>query len=54
MCAGRHLSVCRIEAAFEAWRDGYSVREYASELTAPSQRGVKRAAEEDWGKRRWR
>ena len=22
-------------AAFEAWRDGYSVREYAGEVTAP-------------------
>ena len=36
-------------AAFEAWRDGYSVREYAGEVTAPSPPAVRREAEEDWG-----
>ena len=36
--------------AFEAWRDGYSVREYAGEVTAPSS-ASKRATEEDWGRR---
>jgi hypothetical protein len=34
-------------AAFEAWREGYSVREYAGEATAPA---VKREAGEDWGR----
>ena len=36
-------------AAFEAWRDGYSVREYVGEVTAPSL-AVKREAEKGWGR----
>jgi hypothetical protein len=36
-------------AAFEAWRDGYSVREYVGEVTA-ARRAVSREAEEDWGR----
>jgi hypothetical protein len=44
---GRHVDR---GAAYKAWRDGYSVREYAGEVTAPSS-ASKRATEEDWGRR---
>jgi hypothetical protein len=46
---GRHVDP---EAAYKAWRDGYTVREFAGELTSPP--AVKREAEEDWGRERQR
>jgi hypothetical protein len=36
------------DAAYKAWRDGYSIREYAGEATAPSPLAGKREAEEGW------
>jgi hypothetical protein len=30
------------DAAYKAWQEGYSVREYAGEVTAPSLPAVKR------------
>jgi hypothetical protein len=39
------------DAAYKAWRDGYSVREYAGEATAPSPLAGKREAEEGWAGR---
>jgi hypothetical protein len=44
---GRHVDR---DAAFEAWTNGYSVREYAGEVIAPSSVSG-RATEEDWGRR---
>ena len=38
------------DAAYKAWQEGYSVREYASEVTAPISPTVKREAEQGWGR----
>jgi hypothetical protein len=38
------------DVAYKAWTDGYSVREYAGEVTAASPPAVKGEAEEDWGR----
>jgi hypothetical protein len=43
---GRHVDR---DAAFEAWTDGYSVREFAGEMTA-ARRAVSREAVQDWGR----
>jgi hypothetical protein len=39
------------DAAYKAWQEGYSVREYTSEVTTPIPPTVKREAEHGWG--RW-
>jgi hypothetical protein len=38
------------DAAYKAWQEGYTVREFAGEVTAPILPAVKRAAEQDRGR----
>jgi len=38
------------DAAYKAWQEGYSVREYAGEVSAPIPPAMKREAEQGWGR----
>jgi hypothetical protein len=38
------------DAAYKAWQEGYTVREFAGEVTAPILPAVKREAEQDRGR----
>jgi hypothetical protein len=38
------------DAAYKAWQEGYSVREYFGEVSAPIPPAMKREAEQGWGR----